>query len=171
MIYPERIGASILVGQYLGADQPDIAERAAQNSFNMAFGFMVLVAILFVFFPRLFLRPFVGSGSGVTFLKQGTIILRIIALYTLFDTGNVVYAFALRGAGDTSFIMKNFAILTPICLILPVWVGIQFLGMGLYWAWGFAALFVCVLAVSFSIRFRGGKWKQMRVIEPRILIS
>jgi MATE family multidrug resistance protein len=164
------IGAGILVGQYLGADQPDIAERAAQNSFNMAFGFMVLVALLFFVFPKLFLRPFTGSESGGAILKQGTIILRIIALYTLFDTANVVYAFALRGAGDTSFIMKNFAILTPICLILPVWIGIQFLGMGLYGAWGFAALFVCVLAVSFSIRFARGKWKQMRVIEPQSLI-
>ncbi len=160
------IGASILVGQYLGADQPVQAERAAQNSFNMAFGFMVLAALLFVIFPKLFLRPFVGRESGADFLIQGTIILRIIALYTLFDTANVVYAFALRGAGDTSFIMKNFAVLTPLCLILPVWLGIQFLGMGIYWAWGFAALFVCVLGVSFSIRFRGGKWKQMRVIEP-----
>jgi multidrug resistance protein, MATE family len=144
------IGASILVGQYLGADQPDFAERAVQNSFKMAFGFMVFVAILFVIFPKLFLKPFAGSESGTAILKQGTVILRIIALYTLFDTANVVYAFALRGAGDTAFIMKNFAVLTPVCLILPVWLGIRFLGMGVYGAWGFAALFVCVLAVSFQ---------------------
>jgi MATE family multidrug resistance protein len=160
------IGASILVGQYLGANQPQHAEKAVQNSFNMAFGFMVFAAVLFVIFPKHFLKPFVGSESGTVFFQQGTVILRIIALYTLFDTANVVYAFALRGAGDTSFIMKNFMVLTPVCLILPVWLGIRFLGMGIYGAWGFAALFVCVLAISFVIRFRGGKWKQMRVIEP-----
>jgi multidrug resistance protein, MATE family len=160
------IGASILVGQYLGADQPHYAEQAAQNSFKMAFGFMTFFAVLFVVFPKLFLKPFAGSVSGAAILNQGPIILRIIALYTLFDTANVVYAFALRGAGDTSFIMKNFIVLTPVCLILPVWLGIRFLGMGVYGAWGFAALFVCVLAVSFSIRFLGGKWKKMRVIEP-----
>jgi MATE family multidrug resistance protein len=165
------LGASILIGQYLGAEQPQHAERAAQNSFNMAFGFMVFAALLFVIFPKLFLKPFAGSGSGTDFLKQGTVILRIIALYTLFDTANVVYAFALRGAGDTSFIMKNFVVLTPLCLILPVWLGIRFQGMGIYGAWGFAALFVCVLAISFSIRFRGGKWKQMRVIEPLSLFQ
>ncbi len=165
------IGASILVGQYLGADQPHHAEKAVQNSFKMAFGFMILAALLFAFFPKLFLKPFAGSGSGTDFLKQGTIILRIIALYTLFDTANVVYAFALRGAGDTSFIMKNFAVLTPVCLIFPVWLGIRFLGMGVNGAWSFAALFVCVLAVSFSIRFMGGKWKQMRVIEPGRVIQ
>jgi multidrug resistance protein, MATE family len=161
------LGASILVGQYLGADQPHYAEQAVQNSFKMAFGFMVFVAILFAIFPKLFLTPFTGSASGAAFIKQGTIILRIIALYTVFDTANVVYAFALRGAGDTSFIMKTFAVLTPVCLILPVWLGIRFLGMGVYGAWGFAALFVCVLAISFSIRFLGGKWKQMRVIETQ----
>ena len=164
------IGASILVGQYLGADQPDIAERAVQGAFTMAFGFMVLVAILFIVFPGMFLNPFAGSKSGAVILKQGTVILRIIALYTLFDTANVVYAFALRGAGDTAFIMKNFAVLTPVFLILPVWLGIRFLGMGVYGAWGFAALFVCVLAVGFSIRFLRGPWKRMRVIETRQVI-
>jgi multidrug resistance protein, MATE family len=165
------IGASILVGQYLGANQPDMAQRAAQGAFAMAFGFMVLAAVLFVIFPELFLKPFAGSRSGAAILKQGTVILRIIAFYSLFDTANVVYAFALRGAGDTSFIMKNFIILTPVCLILPVWVGIQFLGMGIYGAWIVAAFFVCVLGVSFTIRFLQGKWKQMRVIEPRSVIQ
>jgi MATE family multidrug resistance protein len=165
------IGASILVGKYLGADQPELAQRAAQGAFFMAFGFMVLVAVLFVIFPEWFLKPFAGGRSAGPFLKQGKVILRIIAFYTLFDTANMVYAFALRGAGDTAFIMKNFIVLTPVCLILPVWVGIQFLGMGIYGAWIVAAFFVCFLGISFTVRFLRGKWKQMRVIEPQSVIQ
>jgi MATE family multidrug resistance protein len=38
-------------------------------------------------------------------------------------------------------------------------------GWGLYWSWGFASAYILALALTFFLRFRGGRWKSMRVIE------
>ena len=50
-------------------------------------------------------------------------------------------------------------------MVLPVWIGITWLGIGLYAAWIFASSYIIILGVLFYFRFRGGKWKSMRVIE------
>jgi MATE family multidrug resistance protein len=39
-------------------------------------------------------------------------------------------------------------------------------GHSLYWAWAFATVYIIAMSICFFLRFRTGKWKQMRVIEP-----
>ena len=39
-------------------------------------------------------------------------------------------------------------------------------GGSVYWAWWFATAHIFAMAACFSLRFRTGKWKSMRVIEP-----
>ena len=48
----------------------------------------------------------------------------------------------------------------------PVYIGITFLDWKLYGAWTSLATYVCLLAILFRWRFKTGKWKKMRVIEP-----
>ena len=43
---------------------------------------------------------------------------------------------------------------------LTVW-----LGGNVYWCWVFATAHIFAMSVCFWFRFRGGKWKTMRVIE------
>jgi MATE family multidrug resistance protein len=50
-------------------------------------------------------------------------------------------------------------------MVLPTWLA-QRNGWGLFWAWGFASAYVISLALTYLARFRGGRWKSMRVIEP-----
>ena len=38
-------------------------------------------------------------------------------------------------------------------------------GGNLYWAWGFATAYIIAMAACFTLRFRSGRWKSMRVIE------
>ena len=38
-------------------------------------------------------------------------------------------------------------------------------GGNIYWAWGFATAYILAMAVCFTLRFRSGRWKSMRVIE------
>ena len=42
-------------------------------------------------------------------------------------------------------------------------------GGSLYWAWAFATCHILGMAVCFWLRFRTGKWKAMRVIEPEVV--
>ncbi|HOF89662.1 MAG TPA: MATE family efflux transporter, partial [Armatimonadota bacterium] len=42
-------------------------------------------------------------------------------------------------------------------------------GLGVYGAWTFITLFVCVLAFAFLLRYLRGHWRTMRVIEREVI--
>jgi MATE family multidrug resistance protein len=77
---------------------------------------------------------------------------------------NMVFSFALKGAGDTRFTtLAALALAWPV-MVLPTWAA-WYYNWGLLWAWTFISAYVIVLALTFLVRFRRGRWKSMRVIE------
>ena len=87
-----------------------------------------------------------------------------VAVYSLADSINLTFSFALRGAGDTRFVsLLTFALAWPI-MVVPTYVVVRG-GGSIYWAWGFATAYIVAMAVCFFLRFRSGRWKSMRVIE------
>ncbi len=159
---------SILVGQRLGADRPDIAERTTYTGLRWVFGYMSIVAAAYVLIPNVLVSIFQSDRDPEQFAVVAAMIptlLTCAAIYSLADAGNVSFAFALRGAGDTRFVsLLTFALAWPI-MVLPTFFVVQFHG-NLYWAWIFASAYIVAMAVCFLWRFRTGKWKSMRVIEP-----
>jgi MATE family multidrug resistance protein len=158
---------SVLVGQRLGADQPDLAERTTWTGFRLAWVYMASVAAAYVLAPGLFLYLFESGHepdkwAGVA--DRVPVLLRFVAVYSLFDSLNLVFAFALRGAGDTRFVTVVAVGLAWPLMVLPTAAALHF-GWGLYWAWTFASSYVIALAVVFLLRFRVGRWKTLRVIE------
>ena len=89
-----------------------------------------------------------------------------MALYSVFDAMNIIFASAIKGAGDTRFVMFMIVVLSVSVLIVPSYVVIVYLSMGIYWGWAFVTTYIIVLGVVFFFRFLRGKWKSMRVIEP-----
>ena len=157
----------ILVGQRLGADRPDLAERSAYTGLKWVFGYMCVVAAVYLLIPGCWSAMFEGDRDPAKFAAVAAIVptlLVCVAVYSLADAVNVTFAFALRGAGDTRFVsLLTFALAWPIMVIptsLVVWSG-----GSVYWAWGFATAYIVAMAVCFCLRFRSGKWKTMRVIE------
>ncbi len=158
---------SILVGQRLGGDRPDLAERSAYTGLRWAFGYMALVALLYLTLPRLLVSVFEGHRGAADFAAVAAIVptlLICVAIYSLADAVNLTFAFALRGAGDTWFVsLVTFALAWPL-MVLPTVVVVG-TGASVYWAWAFATAHIIAMAVCFGFRFRTGKWKTMRVIE------
>ena len=94
----------ILVGQRLGHDRPDLAERTTWTGFRIAWLYMTVVAVLYVTVPGLFVYAYqadseTSESSRVVDLVK--VLLRFVAVYSLFDSMNLIFSFALRGAGDT----------------------------------------------------------------------
>lgn len=163
------IAVSVLVGQYLGAEKPAIAERSVFSGFHLTFIYMATIAALYFFTPWLFIRPFASGSTSPEFSAIAGItvlLLRFVALYSLFDTMNIIFASALKGAGDTRFVMYILTTVSALVLVLPAYLAIEVFGMKLYAAWIIATAYVIVLGCAFLFRFLGGKWKSMRVIEP-----
>lgn len=160
---------SILVGQSLGRDRPDLAERATWVGYGMAWSYITSVAALYVLIPGAFVYVFRNNeAEGAAVASLVPVLLRFVALYSLCDSMNIVFSFALRGAGDTRFVTAVTLALAWPLMVIPTW-ACWYYGWGLYWAWGFASAYIIALGCAFLLRFRAGKWKSMRVIEPVVV--
>jgi MATE family multidrug resistance protein len=158
---------SILVGQRLGADRPDIAERSAHTGLKWSFGYMCIVAGAYLLIPNVLVSVFEGGRDAESFAALAAVVPRMLAcaaLYSLADAVNITFSFALRGAGDTRFVsLLTFALAWPI-MVLPTYLVVQS-GGSILAAWWIATIYVLAMAVCFTLRFRTGRWKRMRVIE------
>jgi len=164
------IAISVLVGQYLGAQKPDIAQSAVYSGFHLTFFYMASIAAAYVLLPDLFVAPFAHQADPEGFAEiygYSVVLLRFVAVYCLFDTMNIIFCSAIKGAGDTRFVMIMTTFLSVFILIIPVYLTVEVLGAGLMVAWVFATAYVISLGVAFYLRFLGGKWRSMRVIEQK----
>ncbi len=148
--------AATMVGQNLGAEQPDRASAAVWKAagFNAAFYFLVGLIFLFLSHPII---GFFTAESEV--LNYGTSALHIIAFGFAFYGLGMVLETAFNGAGDTW---------TPTYLnILVFWVFEIPLAYTLayYFGWGPEGVFWAItlafslLAIASGIMFKRGKWK------------
>ncbi len=159
---------STLVGQRLGQNNVRIAERTTWAALRLTFLYMGLVAAAYILCPWVFVWLFaVGDDAAALheILPLAAVLLRFVALYTVFDSLNIVMAAAVKGAGDTRFVMYATVILGWTIMVVPTYLTCIVGERGLYWAWGYATLYVVCLGFMFLFRFLGGKWKSMRVIE------
>jgi putative MATE family efflux protein len=167
------VAATTLVGQSLGAGQPKRARLGAYVSTRSALIWMSLMGVVFWFFGRDILVVFTDDPR---LLDLGAECLKVIAFSQPALALAFVLAGALRGAGDVRFPMwaTNIAVWfvrlpVGVFLGLPA-VGIPFtsvslpgLGLGLPGIYGALIVEASVRAIMMVIRFRSGKWQEMKV--------
>jgi putative MATE family efflux protein len=152
--------ASTLVGQNLGANQPERAEKSVWITAYVNMAFMGLMGVLLAVFPEFWIRLFIAEAAVV---YNGILALRIISFGFLFYGLGMVLMQGFNGSGDTLTPTKiNFfafwMIEIPLAYVLAIT-----LNMGLT---GAAIAIICaetVLAISALFLFRKGKWKLRKV--------
>jgi len=165
------LAVSTMVGQYLGRNRPKLASRATWTSFWMAACYMGLLSLLYVLVPDGFLAGHASGADPQAFalLRDATVVLlRFVAAYSLFDAMNLVFVGALKGAGDTRFVLWTHTLIAPFPL-LAGWLGMTRFDYGLNWCWLMLTLWACLLGLVFLARFLHGRWRSMRVIEPELV--
>ena len=145
-----------------------MAKRSVYSGFHLTFIYMTTIAALYVLVPDIFLRPFAAQADAERFgviREMAVILLRFVAVYSLFDTLNIIFASAIKGAGDTRYVMYMILTVSLLALVIPCYVALVLLHTGIYVAWTIASVYISILGIIFLLRFLGGKWKSMRVIE------
>ena len=162
------IATATLVGRYIGMDEPRLAEKSVRSALKLAMGYMAIMALMFLTFPDVFIEVFRSRGDAqagfAAIIAKGVPLLRLIAVYTLFDTLFIVYSGALRGAGDTRFAMWAQIIVAWAFFVPPVYLIVDYFKMGLVAAWLWGVVYVIVLGVLFWARFTSGYWKTIHMI-------
>ena len=162
------IAVSTMVGRYLGQDRPDLAERSVWSAVQLVVLYMGSMALGYVLVPDLFISPFASRADPVTFgpvRELALVLLRFVAVYCVFDGLYIVFSAGIKGAGDTRFVMVTVAGLAWLIMVVPTYIACVVYGKGLFVAWIFVTTYIVLAGGVFYLRFRGGKWKSMRVIE------
>ena len=161
-------GVAVLVGQALGRKAPVQAVHATWSAVHLLLLYIVAVGVLFIVWPETIIALFIPADGGADYgpvIETGVVLMRIVACYLLFDALYMVFSGVLKGAGDTRFIMWSIAGAATFCFILPLYVGIELLGKGVYYSWGCVLFFILTLFGLTAFRYGAGRWKSMLVID------
>ncbi len=152
--------AATLVGQNLGAGQPERAQRSVWLTAKVNMIFMGLVAIVFILVPGFFIRIFIDDPN---IIASGAVCLRIIAYGYVFYAMGMVMVQALNGAGDTGTpTLINFFCFWMLEIPLAYFMALRW-GVGengVYWA---IIIAESVMTVVAAVAFTRGKWKLRKV--------
>jgi MATE family multidrug resistance protein len=155
-----------LVGRYVGRNRPDLAIRSAFSGLKLAWTYSFLMAALFLFIPHVLVSAFTPAHRADEFAAAGALavsLLRLAAIYVASDGTAIVFGGALRGAGDTRWPMWVSVtlhwIMTVLCITL-----MEVFHAPPAAAWLLFAAMLGVLALSFFLRFRSGRWKSIDVM-------
>ncbi len=152
--------AATLVGQNLGAKEPERAEQSVWRTAFYSMVFLGLVALLF-FWQAELVTGFFTDQERVREIAENS--LKIICLGYLFFAYGMVISQAFNGAGDTKtpmiinvFVFWVFQI--PFAYLLSVSLDLKELGV-------FISIAVAhsIHAIVCIVIFRKGKWKTMEV--------
>lgn len=152
--------AATLVGQNLGAKQPQRAEQSVLLTTKYNVIFMILVTILFVFFSSPIISLYTNE-SGVHHF--GSLALQIIGTGYIFYGVGMVMVQALNGAGDT----KTPTWINVVCfwfIQVPfAWLLAVKLNMGPAGAFAAIPSAEVILAGIAWYYFKKGNWKKVKV--------
>jgi len=154
------VAATTLVGQELGREAPRRAEACVYTASGIAVGLMCSIGVVAFLLAEPLLRVFTPDAEVIA---QGLYAVRGCALIELSLAAYFVFAGALRGAGDTRFVL--LAQVTAISLVrlpLAYRLGLTF-GLGLTGVWVAIILDMTTRATLLTLRFRRGAWKWIRV--------
>jgi len=160
------MGATAAVaGQNLGAGHPDRAAQSAAVAARIGLSVAAVVGLAFVLMPRVLLGAF-ALTEGVGF-ELGRQLLAFLAVSGFFVTVALCYTGGLQGTGDTKgplYISIVSQVIVPVgwCLAFSMTRGLVASDIWLAIVLGHATR-----ATLSVLRFRQGKWRNIRVAVPK----
>ncbi len=152
--------AATLVGQNLGAQKPERAEKSVWLAGLSNMIFLGLVAVVFIAFADPLIRIFTADPAV---LPYGVSCLRIGSYGYIFYAWGMVMVQSFNGAGDT-YTPTVINLLCYWLFQLPLaWALAMHAGMGangVFWAIPVAESMIAVVGM---LAFRRGKWKERKV--------
>ena len=153
------IASAALIGQNLGAKNPEKAEQLAWESVKLTTYAMFIIGILFLAIPGFVFRIYTADASVIS---VGRLPLMLLGFVQVFAGVALVLSQSLQGAGNTRYVM----VVEFVCVMfyLPV---VYLLGLrtplGLVGAWIGEYIYWIVLAIAMVWKFRTGSWKTIKL--------
>lgn len=153
-------GVAVMVGQNLGAQKPERAEKAAKYGMLINAAFMMLVGVLYLLFAKYLVEFFGATGDS---LAIGILFMQIVPLSYFISATGMTMGFAMNGAG-----MTRPGMYAALIGQLGVQVGCAFLfkvvfNLPIEWIWAAIIIGSCVTCGVNFLFFRHGGWKRKKL--------
>ncbi|MGB5236880.1 MAG: MATE family efflux transporter [Flavobacteriaceae bacterium] len=152
--------AATLVGQNLGAKQPERAERSVWITGKYNAIFMLSVSLVYLIFAPQIIGLFTQE---TTVVENGALCLQVVAAGYLFYAYGMVISQAFNGAGDTRTPTKINLIAFWVFQLPFAYIASMILDLGALGVFMAITLAEVMLSVIAIIWFRKGYWKKVEV--------
>ncbi|WP_411281422.1 MATE family efflux transporter [Gemmatimonas sp.] len=153
------MGAAVaaIVGQSMGADDPDRASRAGWTATGIVSVVGAFMAGASFFLAEEFASIF---STDAAVIAEAARYLRIAAFSQLFLGAEVVLESAMGGAGWTLWPMIGSSTITVLRLPIGAWAAAQWGTSGLWWT---LALTAAARGLLMAVLWGSGRWRRVRV--------
>jgi putative MATE family efflux protein len=153
------VAAATVVGQSVGRGDVDRARLGMLEANRLGILFMGGMGVIFFLFPGPLLRLFTSDSQVI---QLGEVFLRIAALSQIPLAVTLVLQGALRGAGDTPYIL-GVTILGIWGVRIPLAAAAAWWGLGVAYVWWAFLMDWVVRMVLLQRRCRSSRWERKGV--------
>ena len=151
-----------LVGQNLGANQIERAEKSASVANILGAAIMAVIGAVFLIFPQTFIRIFSPDANVI---EIGAVYLRFLSPTFGFIAFSLVLGKALNGAGDTLSpmmitLVSQLVIGLGLVIVLSYFIGLNGVWLGI-------AVSNIVQGVAMWAWYHTGRWKRIKVVKRK----
>ncbi len=154
------LGASTLVAQAIGAKDLSQARRSARKTVFMGVAITAVFSMAAVIFARPILSVFAMKAGerAEDFIALGRILFLVMAAWQIFDAADIVLSGALKGAGDTKFVMGWMCVC--VILWLPMVFVVKHVHNTMPALWATQVGYVVLILVGSLVRWYRGAWER-----------
>lgn len=159
------LGAQTLVGQARGRKDDDAARAAFGRTLVLALGFVAVVGGLMLAFRHPILAIFAPAeaASSAEFHALGSVLFLLMSAWMLFDAADVVVSGALKGAGDTRFVMI-WMLVCAFVVWMPLVFAVRYVHNTMPALWSTMIVYVIIICIGSLVRWWRGKWMSIRLV-------
>lgn len=160
---------AILAGQTIGSGNKDAVWPQVKLTLAVCAGWMCTIGVTYLVAPRPLLQLFNSSQSSPLFVTVGVTMLLISAAWQLFDAIGITLSETLRAAGDTTWTAAARLLLAWVVFVPSAYLVVKRWDGGPVGAMLCLVGYLALLAALFAYRFRSGAWRNIELIEPKLV--
>ena len=158
------LGASTLVSQALGRGDPVAAAVETRRTMALGVGFVAVCSAVVLVLAHPILEIFASRAGedAAVFHSLGFTLFVLMAAWQVFDAADVILSGALKGGGDTKFVLW-WMLVVAFAIWLPVVFVVRRVHNTMPALWATMIVYVVVILVGSWVRWRRGRWKTVKL--------
>ena len=160
---------AILAAQAIGRGEKDAVWPQVKVTLACTGGWMCAIGGLYLIAPGWVLTWFEEPGKSGNLVAIGTGMLAISAAWQIFDAVCMTLAETLRAAGDTAWTAAARLILAWAVFVPSAIFVVNYAAGGPMGAMVCLVGYLALLAAALAYRFRNGAWRNIALIEPKLV--